>query len=71
MLIKKIQINNFGKLQNKEIKLNKGINIIYGENESGKSTLLKFITSMFYGANKNKNGKVISDYDRYTPWGER
>ena len=59
MQIKNMQINNFGKLKNKEIELANGINVIYGENESGKSTLLKFITSMFYGINKNKNGKRI------------
>lgn len=71
MKIEKIKINNFGKLENKEIDLEPGINIIYGKNESGKTTLLKFITAMFYGANKNKNGKEISDYDKYTPWNEK
>lgn len=70
MLIKSLQINNFGKLKNKNIELNSGINVIYGENESGKSTLLKFITSMFYGASKNKNGKRISDYEKFMPWEE-
>lgn len=69
MKILNLKINNFGKLINKEIKLKDGINIIYGENESGKSTLLKFIMGMFYGLSKNKNGKFISDYERYTPWG--
>lgn len=71
MKIEKIKINNFGKLENKEIELDNGINIIYGKNESGKTTLLKFITAMFYGANKNKNGKTMSDYDKYTPWNEK
>lgn len=71
MNIKELQINNFGKLRNRNIELNNGINIIYGENESGKSTLLKFITGMFYGSSKNKNGKRLSDYDKYTPWDER
>jgi len=70
MQIKSLQINNFGKLKNREIELNNGINIIFGENESGKSTLLKFITSMFYGVSKNKNGKRISDFEKYTPWNE-
>ena len=68
MHIKKIQVNNFGKLKNKEIELKPGINVIYGENESGKSTLLDFITSMFYGIDKNKSGKEISNYDKYLPW---
>lgn len=68
MEILNLKINNFGKLSNKEISLNDGINIIYGENESGKSTLLKFIMGMFYGLSKNKNGRFIPDYERYTPW---
>ena len=54
MKITDIKINNFGKLNNKNIELKNNINIIYGENESGKSTLLKFITSMLYGINRNK-----------------
>ena len=53
MKIQKLQINGFGKLKNKEVRLNDGINIIYGENEAGKSTLLKFISAMFYGISKN------------------
>ena len=68
MKIKEIKINSYGNIQNKEIQLIKGINLIYGNNESGKSTLLHFITHMFYGISKNKRGKIISDYDKYLPW---
>ncbi len=68
MKITNLKINNFGKLQNKEINFNDNINIIYGKNEAGKSTLLKFIISMFYGLSKNKNGKEITDFEKYTPW---
>lgn len=71
MIIKNLQVNNFGKLKNRDIELDNGINLVYGKNESGKSTLLKFITSMFYGASKNKNGKRISDFEKYTPWEDR
>ena len=46
----------------------KVINLIIGNNESGKTTLLKFILGMFYGLSKNKNGRPITDYDKYTPW---
>ncbi len=70
MKILKLKINSFGNLKNKDIELDEGINIVYGKNEAGKSTLLKFITGMFYGLSKNKNGRFISDYDRYTPWKE-
>ena len=68
MKIEKIQINGFGKFENKNIELNDGINIIVGKNESGKSTLLKFINSMLYGISKNKRGKNISDLEKYKPW---
>lgn len=61
MFIKNVQVNNFGKLKNLKIELKEGINLIYGENESGKSTLLEFLTCMFYGINKNS---------KYIPWGE-
>ena len=70
MKLKTLKINQFGKLKNREIMLKDHINIIYGKNESGKSTLLKFILSMFYGLSKNKNGKNYTDYEKYTPWQE-
>lgn len=68
MKIKKLKINSFGKLENTEIEFSDNINIISGKNESGKSTLLKFIVSMFYGISKNKNGKTIPDFDKYKTW---
>jgi len=68
MKIKNLRINGFGKLKDKEINLSNGINIIYGKNEAGKSTLLKYITSMFYGLSKNKNGGTIPEIEKYEPW---
>ena len=68
MKINKIKINSYGKLKEKEVKLKEGINIIYGKNESGKSTLLNFIVNSFYGISKNKKGKEYSDVEKYTPW---
>ena len=70
MKIKEIKINNYGNLENKDINLKNKINIIYGKNESGKSTLLSYIKNIFYGISKNKNGKDISDYEKYKPWGK-
>ena len=68
MKINKIKINSYGKLKEKEVKLKEEINIIYGKNESGKSTLLNFIVNSFYGISKNKKGKEYSDVEKYTPW---
>ena len=68
MKIKNLKINAFGNLSEKEIELADHINIIQGSNESGKSTLLKFISNIFYGTSKNKKGKEFSDFDKYKPW---
>ena len=68
MKINKLKINSYGKLKEKEIDLKPGINIIYGKNEAGKSTLLNFIVDSVYGISKNKNGKEYSNYERYMPW---
>lgn len=42
-------IQRFGKLKEREFFLQDGINIIYGANESGKSTLHSFIRGMLFG----------------------
>lgn len=68
MKINELKINSYGKLKDKNLSLENGINIIYGENEKGKSTLLNFIVNMFYGTSRNKKGREMSDYDKYKPW---
>lgn len=68
MKIDYLKVNGFGKIENKEIEFGKKINVIYGENEAGKTTLLKCILSMLYGVSSNKNGKDISEKEQYKPW---
>lgn len=68
MKLKKIQINGFGNLENREIELKDGINLIYGNNESGKSTFTSFIKCIFYGINKNKARNEFSELELHKPW---
>lgn len=68
MRIDNLKINAYGNIKNKDISLNKGINIIHGANESGKSTLLSYIVNSFYGISKTKDGREMSDYEKYKPW---
>ena len=68
MKIKNIKINAYGNIENRELNLKDNINIIHGENESGKSTLLSYIVNTLYGISRNKDGKEVSDYDKYKPW---
>lgn len=68
MKLRKLQINGFGNIENKEIELTDGINLIYGNNESGKSTLASFIKCIFYGINKNKARNDFSEVELRKPW---
>ena len=67
MKIDDFKINNYGKIENSEVFLQNGINLIKGYNEAGKSTILSFLNSMLYGIDKTKKGN-ISKYDKYLPW---
>lgn len=63
MTITKIYIRDFGSLSNKEIDLSPGLNVIQGENETGKSTLFAFVKFIFYGMTR-------SEKEKYMPWGK-
>lgn len=67
MIIKKLEIISFGKFSNRIIEFSDGLNIIFGNNESGKSTVISFIYAMFYGFGDNR-GKTLSLREKYTPW---
>lgn len=63
MIIKSINIIAFGGLKDKVINLNNGINIIYGENEAGKSTIQAFVKIWLYGMS-NYKGKDYKQNER-------
>jgi DNA repair exonuclease SbcCD ATPase subunit len=50
MRIKRIRITRFGKLKDTDFELKDGINIIYGGNEAGKSTMINFLAVALYGS---------------------
>jgi len=67
--LKELRLNNFGKFHNKTIKLEEGINLIYGDNEAGKSTVHSFVRGMLFGIEKLR-GRASKDdvYLKYQPW---
>jgi len=69
MYIKQAKIDNFGKLHEKTFQFVPGLNVVYGENESGKSTLMSFLKGMLFGMEKQR-GKTHNqgDYEKYEPW---
>jgi hypothetical protein len=65
MYIKSIKIYGFGKHVNREFKFKNGLNVLYGDNEAGKSTLFAFIRAMFYGL----TGRGDENYrKKFMPW---
>lgn len=68
MKINKIEIDNFGKLENYSFIFDDGINIIYGNNEDGKSTIMAFIKMMFYGSTGRSTDLLKNIRKKYMPW---
>lgn len=69
MKIRELNIKNFGKINNRTIQFSDGINIIYGENESGKSTVHTFIKSMLFGMERGRGRAAANDtFSQYEPW---
>lgn len=69
-MIKKIYINNFGNFNNYELEFDKGLNVIYGKNESGKTTILNFILMVLYGSQSKSKDLLQNERRRYKPWNQ-
>lgn len=68
MIIREANIGKFGKLENQKYQFAPRINVIYGANESGKSTLMQFLKAMLFGLEKTRVRKTLDTYNRYEPW---
>ena len=69
MKIKELRLKNFGKFTDKDICFSDGLNVIYGENESGKSTIHTFIRAMLFGMTRGRGRAAAQDtFSRYEPW---
>lgn len=68
MKIKSVNIAAFGGLKNKIIDFKDGFNVIYGDNENGKTTVMSFIKMMFYGSGRGSAQIAKNPRKKYTPW---
>ena len=70
MKIEELYLAGFGRFSNKRIVLQDGLNLIFGENEAGKTTLQHFIVGMLYGffVPTARRKTYTEDYARYEPW---
>lgn len=69
MIIKKIRIENYGKISGFEYAFNDKLNIILEDNGWGKTTLASFIKVMFYGFGGEATRSIsTNERKRYMPW---
>ncbi|MDA8442258.1 MAG: AAA family ATPase [Peptococcaceae bacterium] len=69
MKIDRLQLDGFGKFSEKILELGPGFNVIFGENESGKSTLQNFLRGMLFGLKKPGARRSYDELlQRYRPW---
>ena len=69
MQINELLLKNFGKFHDRQINLEEGINLIHGENESGKSTIHTFIKGMLFGIERGRGRAAQNDtFSIYEPW---
>lgn len=69
MELKELILKSFGKFKDRHIELSDGINIIYGANEAGKSTVSSFLKGMLYGMERGRGRAALTDtFSKYEPW---
>lgn len=69
MKIRELYLKNFGKFSDEKITFQDGINLFYGENESGKTTIHTFIKSMLFGLERGRGRASVNDtFSLYEPW---
>lgn len=69
MRILDIYINGFGKFHGRNLTFGEGLNIVYGKNEAGKSTIHTFIRGMLFGIERQRGRASKNDlYTKYEPW---
>lgn len=69
MRILDLHIDGFGKFHDCSVTFTDGLNILYGKNEAGKSTLHTFIRCMLFGLERGRGRASRNDlYTRCEPW---
>lgn len=66
MILEKLYIDGFGKFSDYSLNFSPSFQILYGENEAGKSTIHAFIQAMLYGIPKGASKKEI--FFQYRPF---
>jgi len=69
MEIQELILKKYGKFSDHHITFRPGINIIYGGNETGKTTIHSFIRAMFFGLSRGRGRAAkMDEYQIRQPW---
>lgn len=69
MRICELELKHYGRFSNQKFKIAQGINVIYGENEYGKTTIHSFIKGMLFGMERGRGRASKTDeFSQYEPW---
>lgn len=69
MKLLELHIDGFGKFHDRTISFHDNLNLLYGKNEAGKSTLHTFIRGMLFGIERGRGRAAKNDtYSKYEPW---
>ena len=60
MILRSIEMESFGKFHNQTIEFRRGMNLVIGPNETGKSTIAEAVPAVLFGTDR---------LERYKPWG--
>ncbi|BCR04739.1 nuclease SbcCD subunit C [Desulfuromonas versatilis] len=62
MILRSLELKHFGKYAERTVEFRRGMNLVIGPNEAGKSTLVEAVPAVLFGL-RNK--------ERYRPWGRQ
>jgi DNA repair exonuclease SbcCD ATPase subunit len=60
MILRSIEMESFGKFHGQTIEFRRGMNLVIGPNETGKSTIAEAVPAVLFGTDR---------LERYKPWG--
>nr|WP_320048276.1 AAA family ATPase [uncultured Desulfuromonas sp.] len=62
MILRSLDLKSFGRFSDKSFEFRRGMNLVVGPNEAGKSTMMAAISAVLFG---------LRDKQRYLPWGSQ
>lgn len=72
MYLKEAILVRFGKFENRSIPFEKNLQLFYGANETGKSTVQLFLKVMLYGiSGTKKDERGMKERERVIPWNQK